>query len=51
MRDWKSIAKGSGLDIPVEPLEKLETAFRPLVKDLPPELEPAVEFRVEADSE
>jgi hypothetical protein len=58
MRDWKAIAQGSGstlvgrdLDAVILPLEALETTFRPLVQDLSPDLEPSVEFRVEADVE
>jgi hypothetical protein len=58
MRDWKAIAKASGsaltgkdLDALILPLEKLEEIFRPLTKDLSPDLEPAVEFRMEADVE
>lgn len=48
MRDWKTIAKASGLECSAEeldrivgPLGALEEAFRPLVKDLPADLEPA----------
>ena len=58
MREWKAIAKASGsalagkdLDSVTLPLETLEASFRPLVKDLPPELEPSTEFRVEVDVE
>lgn len=58
MRDWKSIARASGLAIDgidldriADPLESLETLFRPLVKDLPSHLEPVLEFHAEADSE
>ena len=58
MRDWKTIAKASGsalsgkeLESVVLPMEVLEAAFRPLAKDLPPDLEPSTEFRVEADVE
>ena len=58
MRDWKAIAKASGspltgkdLDALTLPLEALEEIFRPLAKDLPPSLEPSVEFRMEADIE
>jgi hypothetical protein len=58
MRDWKAIAQASGstlvgrdLDAVVLPLEALEATFRPLVQDLSPDLEPSVEFRVEADVE
>ena len=52
MRDWRAIAKASGLEIDsVEPLEVLEAAFRPLVKDLAPDVEPATELRLEEDGE
>jgi hypothetical protein len=58
MRDWKAIAKATGspltgadLDRVTLPLEALEETFRPLVKDLSPDLEPSVEFRMEADVE
>jgi len=33
------------------PLDALEEAFRPLLNDLTPGLEPAVEFNAEADAE
>jgi hypothetical protein len=58
MRDWKAIAKasafpltGKDLDAVALPLATLEETFRPLAKDLPPDLEPSVEFRMEADVE
>ena len=48
MKDWKAIAKASGLEGPDEELERivgplyaLEECLRPLVRDLPPDLEPA----------
>ncbi|MBZ5626676.1 MAG: hypothetical protein LAQ69_49545 [Acidobacteriia bacterium] len=48
MKDWKAIARASGLDVSAEeldriagPLDALEEAFRPLVKDLTPDVEPA----------
>ena len=53
-KNWKAVAEGSGLRIPPEQLERiagaldsLEAAFRPLLKDLPPELEPATVMRLE----
>ena len=56
MRDWKAIAKAAAPEIPaadvnriVAPLDALEAAFRPLVKDLPPDLEPA--FGLDAEEE
>jgi hypothetical protein len=58
MKDWKAIAKASGtalagkeLDRLTQPLETLEATFRPLAKDLSPDLEPDVVFRVEAGIE
>jgi hypothetical protein len=48
VKDWKALAKAGGLEIPAEeldritgPLTALEDAFRPLVQDLPWDLEPA----------
>jgi hypothetical protein len=50
-KDWKKIARASGLSIPdaaLEPvartLDALEADFRPLARGLPPEAEPAVAF-------
>jgi len=52
MKDWKAIAKASGIEVDsVEPLEALEAAFRPLVKDLTPDVEPATGLRLEEDAE
>ena len=58
MKDWKAIAKASGLEVDsaqlkgiVGPLEALEAAFRPLVKDLAPGMEPATGLRLEEDGE
>ena len=54
MKDWTRIAAALAPDIPAAdaakaaaPLEALEAVFRPLVTDLPPDLEPAVEFRAD----
>jgi len=49
MKQWKEIARGFGLNIPdlehiVPPLDGLEAAFRPLVKTIPHDAEPAVTF-------
>ena len=51
MKDWKLVAAGQGLRIPEEELARmsavldgLEAAFRPLVKTIPPDTEPAVTF-------
>lgn len=48
MRDWKAIARGGGLEVSAEELDRivgaldaLEEAFRPLVKDLSVDMEPA----------
>jgi hypothetical protein len=48
VKDWKAIARASGLEVPEEeldrivgPLNALEEAFRPLVKDLAADSEPA----------
>jgi len=56
MKDWASIAKANGLDIPAKdaarhaaPLNGLEEVFRPLVKTLTPEMEPAVSFRADPE--
>jgi hypothetical protein len=53
MKDWKSIAIALSLDIPDTDLEKiapvmdtLEAAFRPLVREIPLETEPAVIFHL-----
>jgi len=52
MKDWKAMAKASGIEIDsVEPLEVLEAAFHPLVKDLAPGVEPATGWRLEEDGE
>ena len=51
MTDWKLLAEAQNLDIPADelprvtaPLGALEAAFRPLIVDLPTDLEPAVVF-------
>ena len=53
MKDWKKIASAQGLNIPdadlervAPPLETLEAAFRPLVKTIPHDVEPAVTFTI-----
>jgi len=50
-KDWKKIARASGLAIPDAALERiaqsldaLEADFRPLARALPPEAEPAIAF-------
>ena len=51
MKDRRALAHAGGFEIPaldidrvLEPLKALENAFRPLVKDLPSDLEPATGF-------
>jgi hypothetical protein len=58
MKDWKVIAQASGLQVDptqlnriAETLEALEAAFRPLLKDLTPGVEPAIGLRLEEDAE
>jgi hypothetical protein len=58
MKDWRAIAKASGLDVDpaqliriAEPLQALESAFRPLVNRLTPDVEPATGLRLEEDAE
>ena len=48
MKNWKAIAQAGGLEVSAEeldrivgPLDALEETFRPLVKDLTVDLEPA----------
>lgn len=55
-KDWKKIARASGLAIPDAALERiaqsldaLEADFRPLARALPPETEPAIAFRAAID--
>jgi hypothetical protein len=50
MKNWKLMAEAAGLEIPdieriVLPLDGLEAAFRPLVKTIPHDVEPALIFR------
>jgi hypothetical protein len=56
MTDWKAIAKARGLDLPPADLDRLasvlnqmDQVFRPLVKGLTPEIEPATEFHIPED--
>lgn len=58
MKDWKAIAKAVAPEIPagdiariVAPLDALEAAFRPLVKDLPVDWEPASGLDAAEESE
>jgi hypothetical protein len=57
LRDWESIAKASGVEIPAPELQRvsktlaaLEATFRPLVGDLEVSLEPAAVFQAEEDA-
>jgi hypothetical protein len=58
MKDWKAIARAHGMNLEgrdlervAGPLERLEEVFRPLVQDLPPDLEPATTFSAEEEGE
>jgi hypothetical protein len=58
MKDWRAIAKAGCPGIPAEEmdriaaaLEALEETFRPLVNDLPPDLEPCLEVGAEEEGE
>lgn len=58
MKDWRALAQARGLAIPaheldriVAPLEALEETFRPLIRDLTPEMEPSISFRAEEEHE
>ncbi len=51
MKDWNKINEASGLNIPdlgriTGALDALEAAFRPLVKTIPHDVEPAVTLHV-----
>ncbi len=57
MKNWKLIAEANDLRIPEPDLERitpaldaLETAFRPLTKSIPDDVEPAVSFYVFPES-
>jgi len=50
MKNWKQMAEAAGLAIPdverIAPaLDGLEAAFRPLVRNIPHDVEPALIFR------
>jgi hypothetical protein len=56
MKNWKQIAEGSGLGIPgpdlaraAAALDALEAVFRPLARDIPEQIEPAVTFRADEE--
>ena len=53
MKNWQKIAEARGLDIPAADLERIapaldamEAAFRPLTKNIPDDVEPAITFRL-----
>jgi len=52
MKDWKLMLKAQGLDISDQEVDRmqpslnaLEAAFRPLVAEIPSDIEPALIFR------
>ncbi|HWD00343.1 MAG TPA: hypothetical protein VG456_26480 [Candidatus Sulfopaludibacter sp.] len=54
MKNWRAMAAAIGLDLPArdidriaQPLDGLEEAFRPLVRDLTPDQEPLYIVQVE----
>ena len=58
MTDWKRIAEARGLILTARELDRitpalsaLEETFRPLIQDLTPDLEPALELRLDGDAE
>ena len=55
MKQWTQIADAAGMAIPameriIPALDALETAFRPLVKTIPYDVEPALSFRAADDA-
>jgi hypothetical protein len=54
--DWKALAQARQLNIPdldriTAPLDGLEAAFRPLVRTIPHDVEPAIIFHAAEDAE
>ncbi|MBS1856907.1 MAG: hypothetical protein JST11_16175 [Acidobacteria bacterium] len=56
MKDWASIAKAQGLDLPAQEADRLaqtlaslEKTLQPLTADLEPDLEPASTFQMEEE--
>jgi hypothetical protein len=54
MKDWKALAEAGDLNIPASdvdriagPVSALEAAFRPLLKSLTPDVEPAPTYQPE----
>ena len=57
MKNWKKIAEASQIRIPEADLDRitpaldaLEAAFRPLTKDIPHDVEPAVAFYISRET-
>jgi hypothetical protein len=57
MKNWKKVAEAYDLRIPDSDLERiapsldgLESAFRPLTKTIPDDVEPAISFRILPES-
>jgi hypothetical protein len=58
MKNWEAIAQAHGLNLSardlervVPPLAALEEVFRPLVKQLTPDMEPALELHLDGEGE
>jgi hypothetical protein len=58
MKNWVAIAQGHGLDLSAselerigQPLATLEETFRPLVKQLTPDMEPDFELHIGEEGE
>jgi hypothetical protein len=58
MKNWEAIAQAHGLNLSardlervVPPLAALEEVFRPLVKQLTPDMEPAVALHLDGEAE
>jgi hypothetical protein len=56
MKNWEAIAQAHGLNLSARdmervgpPLAALEEIFRPLVKQLTPDMEPALELHLDGD--
>ena len=57
MKNWKKVAEAYDLRIPDSDLERitpsldgLESAFRPLTRTIPDDVEPAITFRILPES-
>jgi hypothetical protein len=58
MKNWEAIARAHGLTLPARemdrltvPLAVLEETFRPLVKQLTPDMEPDLELHLDGEGE